>query len=99
MWCLSGIFRDVYILQRPKQAHITDYHLQTPLQLPQSGAPAASLKAAVHVSAEVLPFRTPCMCIYEATVCMCQVRAVLHLSTVVTPSAGKGPKVPETVPG
>ena len=54
MWCLSGVFRDVYILQRPKKVHITDYHLGTPLQLDDYGMlQSASVKATVHVSAEV----------------------------------------------
>lgn len=54
MWCLSGVFRDVYLLQRPKRVHITDYHLKTPLQLEAHGIlESAAVKATVHVSAVV----------------------------------------------
>jgi beta-galactosidase/beta-glucuronidase len=55
MWCLSGIFRDVYILERPKKVHVTDYHVQTPLQFDADGSlESAAVKATVHLSAEVL---------------------------------------------
>jgi beta-galactosidase/beta-glucuronidase len=54
MWCLSGIFRDVYLLELPKKAHISDYHLQTPLQPGENGTlEPGAVKATVHVSAQV----------------------------------------------
>lgn len=54
MWCLSGIFRDVYILTRPSAAHISDYHVRTPLAFDADGGlETAKLEVDVDVSAEV----------------------------------------------
>lgn len=81
MWCLSGIFRDVYILERPKKVHITDYHLQTPLQLASSGTlESAAVKATVHVSAEVLCCCLKC-CLFlsQGTAASCEYDKMLSL--------------------
>ena len=52
--CLSGIFRDVYILTRPGAAHISDYHVRTPLDFDaKGGLNAVHLDIDVDVSAEV----------------------------------------------
>ena len=54
MWTLSGIFRDVYILGRPADVHITDYHVQTPLQFDADGSlQHVALDVVVHLSARV----------------------------------------------
>ena len=54
MWCLSGIFRDVYILTQPHAAHITDYHIRTPLTFNEQGElQKAELNVDVDVSAAV----------------------------------------------
>jgi hypothetical protein len=37
MWWLSGIYRRVHLLARPKALHITDYHVRTPLTFSTSG--------------------------------------------------------------
>lgn len=71
MWCLSGIFRDVYILERPKQVHITDFHVQTPLQLTNNATlDSATVKATVHLSAEVCSIHTMHCCCFT---CKCRI--------------------------
>lgn len=57
MWTLSGIFRDVYILGQPSGIHISDYHVQTPLEFGDSGSlKSAQLDVVVHLSAAVRCF-------------------------------------------
>jgi beta-galactosidase/beta-glucuronidase len=54
MWCLSGIFRDVYILSRPGAVHISDYRVNTPFSFDEAGQLASvSLLLDVDVSAVV----------------------------------------------
>jgi beta-galactosidase/beta-glucuronidase len=54
MWCLSGIFRDVYILCRPREVHITDYMLRTPMKFDAEGnLTDVSLHVLLHLSAQV----------------------------------------------
>ena len=54
MWCLSGIFRDVYLLALPNAAHIADYRVQTPITFDADGAPQSiGMKVEVDVSAVV----------------------------------------------
>jgi beta-galactosidase/evolved beta-galactosidase subunit alpha len=54
MWCLSGIFRDVYILTRLGAVHISDYHIRTPLTFDEAGQPTSiTLLLDVDVSAAV----------------------------------------------
>lgn len=59
MWCLSGIFRDVYLLAQPHAAHIADFYVCTPLSCDASGAlQSLQLCLEVDVSAAVR-FGTP----------------------------------------
>lgn len=54
MWCLSGIFRDVYILAQPVTAHIADFHVRTPISFNEAGAmKSLRLNVSVDVSASV----------------------------------------------
>jgi beta-galactosidase len=54
MWCLSGIFRNVFVMKQPKSAHITDFHVRTPMAFDQDGAlETLQLDVDVDVSARV----------------------------------------------
>jgi beta-galactosidase/beta-glucuronidase len=54
MWCLSGIFRNVYILMQPKASHIADYRIRTPMTFDKDGAlQSLELNVDVDVSAQV----------------------------------------------
>lgn len=58
MWTLSGIFRDVYVLGQPSTVHITDYHVQTPMEFDTSGVlKSLALDVTVHLSAMVRTYR------------------------------------------
>jgi Glycosyl hydrolases family 2, sugar binding domain len=54
MWCLSGIFRNVYVLMQPKASHIADYQIRTPMTFDKDGAlQSLELNVGVDVSAQV----------------------------------------------
>jgi hypothetical protein len=91
MWCLSGIFRDVYILALPHAAHIADYYVRTPLSFDSSGElKALQLCLEVDVSAAVRFSAPQCFLACIERLCsilprlLCIIRCCVHTAAEIS---------------
>ena len=77
--CLSGIFRDVYVLAHPAAAYIADYHVSTPMTFADDGSvQTLVLHVEVDVSAQVRCMLSVLVNSFIAAVCCYMHEIAVH---------------------